>query len=131
MMDLKLLRRKFIVTKLTNVLIEFLDFGSYNRVIAHWQGWYVDKFIIAYYYKGVHLYFYIMNVKSCPKCNACFIDGVLRWAYSGKEGDPRDLAGLVCKPYGDNTCINPMKNVEGGDTWAKRCQFIEDHPFGV
>lgn len=71
-----------------------------------------------------------MTVKSCPKCGACFVDGVFRWAYSGKEGDPRDLAGLVCRPAGDKTCINPMRNVEGGDTWAKRLQFIQNNPFG-
>lgn len=65
-----------------------------------------------------------MGVKSCKKCGACFIDGVFRWAYSNKEGDPRDLASLVCRPYGNANCINPMRNVEGGDTWIKRQQFI-------
>jgi hypothetical protein len=72
-----------------------------------------------------------MEVKSCTKCGASFIDGVFRWAYSGKQGDPRDLAGLVCRPYGNANCINPMKDVPGGDTFAKRTQFIQDHPFGV
>jgi len=60
--------------------------------------------------------------KTCPKCGARFLNGRLYWA-TGKPGDPRDLAGLVCKRFGDSTCINPMKNAEGGDTWEKREEF--------
>lgn len=91
----------------------------------------MDKFIISIYSKSVHLHFTIMRIKTCTKCGACFIDGIFRWAYSGKEGDPRDLAGLVCQPLGDDSCINPMKDVPGGDTFAKRTQLIQDQPFGA
>ncbi len=68
----------------------------------------------------------IMSIRTCPKCSAVFIDGQLKWLYSGKDGDPRDLAGLVCQPYGNADCINPMKNFPGGDTFAKRCQILEN-----
>jgi len=70
-----------------------------------------------------------MTVKSCIKCGACFIDGQLYWSGTGALGDPRDLASLVCRPYGDKNCINPMRNVEGGDTWTKRQEFIDNTPF--
>jgi hypothetical protein len=61
--------------------------------------------------------------KTCPKCGARFLDGRLYWA-TGKSGDPKDLAGLVCQPFGDATCINPMKDAKGGDTWQKRLDFM-------
>ena len=86
----------------------------------------MDKFIIAYYYKSVHLSPAPMNTNVsdiCPKCGACFFNKLLYWAGTGKRGDPVDLASFVCRPYGDNTCINPMRNVEGGDTWANRASF--------
>jgi len=61
--------------------------------------------------------------KSCPKCGAKFLDGRLYWA-TGKAGDPRDLAGLVCQNWGDSTCINPLRDAKGGDTWQKRFEFM-------
>ena len=61
--------------------------------------------------------------QSCPKCGAKFLEGQLYWA-TGKPGDLRDLAGLVCKNWGDASCINPMRDSEGGDTWAKRREFM-------
>ena len=70
-----------------------------------------------------------MTVKSCIKCGAYFIDNQLYWSGTGALGDPRDLASLVCRPYGDKNCINPMRNVEGGDTWNKRQEFIDNTPF--
>jgi hypothetical protein len=70
-----------------------------------------------------------MTIKVCSKCQATFIDGQLYWSGTGALGDPRDLAGLVCRPFGDANCINPMRNVEGGDTWAKRQEFIDNTPF--
>ena len=39
---------------------------------------------------------------TCPTCNAQWFGGQLYWS-TGKEGDPHDLAGLVCntlKDYG-------------------------------
>lgn len=61
--------------------------------------------------------------KQCPKCGAQFLDGRLYWA-TGKAGDPKDLAGLVCQNWGDQTCINPMRYEKGGDTWKKRLDFL-------
>jgi hypothetical protein len=61
--------------------------------------------------------------RSCPKCGANFLAGRLYWA-TGKPGDPRDLAGLVCQNWGDETCINPMRHASGGDTWQKRFEFM-------
>ena len=75
------------------------------------------------------LHIKIMTIKVCSKCQATFIDGQLYWSGTGKLGDPRDLAGLYCQPYGDPNCINSMRNVEGGDTWAKRQEFIDNTPF--
>ena len=64
-----------------------------------------------------------VSSRTCEKCGATFLGGVLYWA-TGKQGDPRDLAGLVCRPLGDSSCINTMRDVPGGDTWAKRLEFI-------
>ncbi len=61
--------------------------------------------------------------RSCPKCGAKFLNGRLYWA-TGKPGDPKDLAGLVCQNWGDATCINPMRHQTGGDTWEKRLDFL-------
>lgn len=61
--------------------------------------------------------------QTCPKCGAKFFEGKLYWS-TGKAGDPRDLAGLVCKNWGDTNCINPMRDADGGDTWAKRREFM-------
>ena len=61
--------------------------------------------------------------RTCPKCGARFLEGRLYWA-TGKPGDPKDLAGLVCQPFGDASCINPMKEEKGGDTWDARLRFL-------
>lgn len=58
--------------------------------------------------------------QNCPKCGASFLNGTPYWLHNSKEANPLDLAGLVCNPHGDSTCINPMKGQEGGDTWAIR-----------
>ena len=44
---------------------------------------------------------------------------------SGQEGDPHDLAGLVCNTledygYQSKGCINPCKGSTSGQTWAHR-----------
>jgi hypothetical protein len=72
----------------------------------------------------------MMTLKVCPKCKANFVDGKLHWVYSGKKGSEIDLASLVCRPYGDNQCINPMRDTPGGDTWEARRAFIDNTPFG-
>jgi len=61
--------------------------------------------------------------KACPKCGARFLGGRLYWS-TGKPGDPRDLAGLVCQNWEDATCINPMRDDKTGDTWKKRFEFM-------
>ena len=48
-------------------------------------------------------------------------------SYTGQQerkDDPHDLAGLVCNNLGDDTCINPCKGSDSGDTWERRAQFI-------
>lgn len=60
-----------------------------------------------------------MKTSTCLKCGACWIDGQLHWA-SGKPAEEQDLAGLVCQPLGDDSCINPRRNDTTGDTWQKR-----------
>ncbi|AOV60240.1 hypothetical protein S820908_092 [Synechococcus phage S-CAM9] len=62
--------------------------------------------------------------KECPKCGATWINGQHIWA-TGATGNDLDLAGLVCNKLGDKTCINPSKEMEGGQTWAKRSSYIE------
>lgn len=72
-----------------------------------------------------------MNLKSCPKCGAQFIDGKVYWS-TGKEGTAADLAGLVCDDYGDATCINEVKGTKhGGDTWEKRAAFLDGLEVGL
>ena len=60
----------------------------------------------------------------CPKCGAVWINGQHYWK-TGCIGNEADLAGLVCNNHGDNQCINPLKNAQGGDTWAKRLEDID------
>ena len=66
-----------------------------------------------------------MKTKTCPKCNATWIDGQHYWIGTNKPGNELDLAGLVCNDLGDNTCINPKRGEEGGDTWRKRYKDLE------
>jgi hypothetical protein len=61
-----------------------------------------------------------MDTKTCPKCGACWIGGQHFWSGTGKEGDPHDLAGLVCNRFGDDTCINPCRGSTSGTTWQDR-----------
>jgi len=64
-----------------------------------------------------------MDIRICPKCEAKWVDGQHYWS-TGALGDPHDLAGLVCNNLGDETCINPCKGSDSGDTWERRAQFI-------
>lgn len=62
--------------------------------------------------------------KECPKCGAVWLNGQHYWSGTGKEGDPHDLAGLVCNNFGDETCINPCKGSTSGITWEKRLEEL-------
>ena len=67
-----------------------------------------------------------LDRKECPKCGAIWLNGQHYWSGTGKEGDPHDLAGLVCNKLGDDTCINPCKGSDSGITWAKRLKQLDD-----
>jgi len=71
-----------------------------------------------------------MDIKTCPKCSAQWINGQLFW-YTGKSGNEEDLAGLVCNNYGNSQCINRMKGVVTGDTWEKRLKDLEKLEDGM
>jgi len=61
--------------------------------------------------------------KECEKCGAIWLNGVHHWR-TGAKGDELDLAGLVCNVANSELCINPKKGCEGGDTWARRRDFL-------
>lgn len=67
-----------------------------------------------------------MTRVECPKCGATWINGQHRWSGTGNKGNELDLAGLVCNNLGDNTCINPSRGLDGGDTWTKRLGDIDE-----
>jgi hypothetical protein len=68
-----------------------------------------------------------MDTKTCPKCGACWIGGQHFWAGTNKKGNELDLAGLVCNKFGDDSCINPCKGKDGGDTWEKRFEDLQNN----
>jgi hypothetical protein len=57
------------------------------------------------------------------------LNGQHYWSGTGKEGDPHDLAGLVCNNFGDETCINPCKGSTSGITWERRLTQLEQDEF--
>ena len=65
--------------------------------------------------------------KECPKCGATWINGthVFRGTAASYDKSELDLAGLVCNTRGDETCINPMKGKDGGQTWEYRAGYID------
>ena len=65
-----------------------------------------------------------LSRKECPKCNAIWINGEHYWSGTGNKGNELDLAGLVCNKLGDEQCINPMKGMDGGVTWEKRLEDL-------
>ena len=65
-----------------------------------------------------------MNIKTCPRCEAKWIDGQLYWS-TGKEGCPHDLAGLVCNASNFDECINPCKGSTSRQTWEQRAAFLD------
>lgn len=67
--------------------------------------------------------------KECPKCGAVWLNGQHVWSGTGKKGNDLDLAGLVCNKLGDDSCINPCRGQDGGQTWAGRLQQLDnDYP---
>ena len=68
------------------------------------------------------------DTKTCPKCEATWIGGQHYWTGTGKLGNELDLAGLVCNSFGDETCINPCKGVDGGVTWQERTSNLPEIP---
>ena len=64
--------------------------------------------------------------RECPKCGATWLNGEHYWSGTGKKGNELDLAGLVCNKLGDERCINPLKGSDGGDTWAKRLEDLNN-----
>ncbi|ADO99216.1 hypothetical protein Np050604_114 [Cyanophage S-RIM44] len=65
--------------------------------------------------------------KECPKCGATWINGkhVFRGTAASYNKSELDLAGLVCNNLGDETCINPSKGIEGGQTWERRAGYVD------
>tara|TARA_Y100000022_G_scaffold147106_1_gene128869 strand:+ start:2492 stop:2737 length:246 start_codon:yes stop_codon:yes gene_type:complete len=71
-----------------------------------------------------------LDVKSCIKCGATWVEGQLFWS-TGKEGDPHDLAGLVCNKYGNDDCINPCRGSDSGQTWEMRRKLLDGMMEGL
>ena len=67
-----------------------------------------------------------LDRKECPKCGALWLNGQHYWSGTGVKGNDLDLAGLVCNKLGDDRCINPCRGQDGGDTWAKRMEDLEE-----
>ena len=53
-----------------------------------------------------------------------WLNGQHIWTGTARPGNNLDLAGLVCNKLGDDTCINPLKGTEGGDTWEDRMKTL-------
>jgi hypothetical protein len=66
----------------------------------------------------------VTEARSCPRCGALWLGEQLYWSGTGRKASELDLAGLVCNMVNDPVCINPCKGREGGDTWAKRVEFV-------
>ena len=68
-----------------------------------------------------------LDRKECPKCGAIWLAGQHYWSGTGAKGNDLDLAGLVCNKLGDDRCINPCRGMDGGDTWAKRLEDLDNN----
>ena len=68
-----------------------------------------------------------MNIKTCKKCGAKWIDSQLFWS-TGKSGTDEDLAGLVCNQLDSadvDLCVNEKRGVTTGQTWEYRRGYID------
>lgn len=65
-----------------------------------------------------------MSCRQCERCGAQWLNGIHYWA-TGKPGSDLDLAGLVCNTVNDPRCQNPLRGMDGGDTWEKRRAFVD------
>ena len=69
-----------------------------------------------------------MNIKSCEKCGAKWIDSQLFWS-TGKLGTDEDLAGLVCNTLLEQSdidlCINSKRGDTSGITWEYRRGYMD------
>ena len=69
-----------------------------------------------------------MNIKSCEKCGAKWIDSQLFWS-TGKSGSDEDLAGLVCNTLLEqkdiDLCINSKRGDTSGITWEYRRGYMD------
>jgi hypothetical protein len=61
-----------------------------------------------------------MEIKTCPKCGATWIDGQHYWTGTNKKGNETELASIVCDKFGDDSCINPVKGSTDGKGWEER-----------
>ena len=68
-----------------------------------------------------------MEIKTCPKCGAQWIDGQHYWTGTNKKGNDTELASLVCDRFGDDTCINPVKGTTDGKGWEERMETLHNY----
>ncbi len=68
-----------------------------------------------------------MDIKTCPKCGAQWIDGQHYWTGTNKKGNDTELASLVCDRFGDDTCINPVKGTTDGKGWEERMETLHNY----
>jgi hypothetical protein len=68
-----------------------------------------------------------MDIKTCPKCGAQWIDGQHYWTGTNKKGNDTELASLVCDRFGDDTCINPVKGTTDGRGWEERMETLHNY----
>jgi len=68
-----------------------------------------------------------MDIKTCPKCGAQWIDGQHYWTGTNKKGNDTELASLVCDRFGDETCINPVKGTTDGRGWEERMETLHNY----
>lgn len=66
-----------------------------------------------------------METRTCPKCQATWINGQHYWTGTNKKGNETELASLVCDKFGDDTCINPCQGTTDGKGWENRLNNMD------
>jgi hypothetical protein len=66
-----------------------------------------------------------ISIRTCPKCEAKWINGQHYWTGTNQKGDETQLASLVCDMVKHPDCINPKRNTTKGDGWEKRLENLE------